>query len=847
MNTAKKIMILDQGWRVKRLEHGKYSNYPALLKAFSEEGAEREDAIFPVSRMPAQIHEILMEHNMIENPNIRGNGEPCLWVGEYDWLYVKDFDASNDEGIQIISFDGLDTYVDIYLNSELLARHDDAYLPLSIDITGKLQGQNQLMLHFKSPRKMLDAIPLSEYERARIAVGARSRAFGSTYGDYLGPKPYLMRVGVYGDITVAVIKNAAIGSLHAGYTLSEDMDKAVLTAEVTCSGNTERCCLRFELLDPYSRQISVANIPAMQNEDGQVIFAFTVDTPELWFPRSHGKQPLYTLNATLLTEDERALDAVSKRVGFRKIKKVGDFEFLINGLPLKLWGSNLAPLDTLTNVYNKEKMVRLLDLVEMSHQNCLRVWGENERLNDDFYDQCDQRGILIWQDFFATYSMYPVRERMYRLMAAEAKYQVTRLRDHPCILLWCGGNESLMMRDYDFPGEEFMGLEIFNEIFPSICAQLDPQRYYHRSSPDMGRFANDPMEGDTHGYTHIWYVPGHYYPVFLSENCRVSTPALRSIKRMMLPEDLWPAGYDGHQHKNSEMTWPESWNKYNSNFGYHKLGPVENYYDATDLESMLYRIGWGHGEYIRSRVERYRRGRPCYSHDTDVRITKGHLLWKLNNSSNHIFFGVLDYFLEPYIPFYALKRAYAPVLLSFEVGDFIHLWLVNDTTETILGNIHVRLWDPFKNSEENHFELKFSIAPDQSSLLCDLNAFGQFKHNRILHAYAVAADGRRLAESFGYTDIERHLRFPDDGTITMALEKDILTLTCDRYMRSVELLGKDGGEEFGWIFEDNYFDMIPGQIKRVKVFTKHRQGVISAKGYYSREGAELSYSNFPCI
>ncbi len=830
---------LNTNWRLRRVDP---KNPPDMekLDEFLRNGQDPRDKVFNVAQMPAQVHEILIAEGIIENPNIQGDGTGCLWVSESDWLYVCDFPCPPGRGTTHLDFDGLDTYVDIYLNGSLIASHKDVYLPCRVDITGRLQAENRLALHFHAPKLKYDAVELPSYiENAdsKIKPGARTRMFGTTFGDYLGPKPYLMRVGVYGDIRVTVVDEAEIASLHTPYRLSDELDEAVITVKIALAGETEGIAANMTLFDPNGE--SCGTCVALPNGSVDLEGTFTLVSPQLWWPRTHGPSPLYRIDVELVS-GARVLDSATCEIGLRRLTMKGDFDFSINGLPLKLWGSNLAPLDTLTNVYNTKHMSDMLDIAELAHHNCIRVWGENERLDDDFYAQCDRRGILIWQDFFTTYSMYAPDPEMYELIRREADYQVRRLRDHACILLWCGGNESLMSRDYEFPGEEFSGLAIFNEIFPSVCAELDPERYYHRSSPDGGAYANDPLGGDTHGYTHIWYVPGNYHPVFLSENCRVSTPAKRTMQRMMKPEDLWPTGYDGMQHKNSELPWPEQWNKYNSNMGYWKLGDIESYYDATDLDAQLYRIGWGHGDYLRRRVERYRRGRPLEA-SSNERITKGHLLWKLNNSSNHIFFGVIDYFMEPFIPYYALKRAYEPVLLSFETGNFIHLWMVNDTTRAIRGRVFVGLFDPLMNRMAKQFELPFSIAPDESKVVTNLNQFGQFKKNHILFAYAVADDGRRVAESIDYVDIERHMRFPTDGHISMSVDNGSLVLTSDRYERSVELVGNHDGDEFGWLFEDNYFDLIPGQIKRVRVLGRHDQGRIAAKSYYGNYTAEVEY------
>ncbi len=823
----KSINTLADGWLLRKVEDGTADDQ--LWDLLSQEGSGREQTL-PIRQMPANVYDVLLDHGLIENPCLQGDGESCQWVGESDWVYGCTFSAGDCMSGAELTFEGLDAPADIFLNGVRIARHEDAYFPCRVPVTDRLQETNRLLVRFHSLAAALREVPLPQGLEKRIAPAARLRAFGTTFGDYLGPKPCLMRMGVTGKVSLCCFDRARITRDRFRTLIQDDLKEAKLEASFSCAGETEGCSLRIFLHAPDGTLLE-----ERQAESGCA--EFLLRDPALWWPRSHGGQPLYLLRAELVGADGVLLDRLDRRIGLRRIDKVGDFDFRINNRPLRLWGSNLAPLDSMSGVYRPQKMEQLLLRVVLSHQNCLRVWGENERLDEAFYDRCDELGILIWQDFFTCYSMYPTNVARLDLMRREAEEQVLRLRHHPCILLWCGGNESLMNRDYDFPGERFLGRELFDRIFPDVAAQLDPDRYFHISSPSGGNYANDPLAGDTHGYTHLWYVPGNEYPVFLSENCRVSAPAARSMRRMMKPEDLWPEGYDGRLAKNQLYPWPESWNRYNSNEGYIKLGEVENYYDATDLESLLYRIGWGHADYIRGRVERYRRGK--LTADGVQRRTRGHLLWKLNNSSNHIFFGVLDYFLEPYIPFYALRRAYSPLLLSFEIGDHIRLWFTNDTPETVEGVVCVGLFDPWKNQTVQQMQIPYRLLPDESAVLCSLDSFGQFRRSLILYARAFDGAGNPAAESVDYADIERHLRFPEDGQITLWQEGEDLLLRADRYIRSVELLAE--GDAFGWLFEDNYFDLLPGWIKRVRVLSHPGDGAVTAKGYYCRESARIFY------
>jgi beta-mannosidase len=353
-------------------------------------------------------------------------------------------------------------------------------------------------------------------------------------------------------------------------------------------------------------------------------------------------------------------------------------------------------------------------------------------------------------------------------------------------------------------------------------------------------FANDPREGDTHGYTHLWYVPGSYYPVFLSENCRVSAPPLRTMQIMMTPGELWPEGYTNIMTKKQRLCWPETWNQHNTNNGAVKVGSVENYLDAEDPASLIYRLGAAHANYIKRDVERFRRGKPV-SQAEGPRLTKGHLLWKFNNNSNIISYGIVDYFNEPGMAYYALRNAYSPLLVSFSIEDEIHVWLTNDTQEHYSGSVVVKLFNLPENKFTEEMEFPFSVQPDQSIPVGNLNGFLQFRREHVLVAYVFDRADKMLARNVDYVDIERHLIFPEDASIELDINDGDLILACNKFARSVELIGDEDGDRFGWMFEDNYFDLVPGEIKRVKILGRHKKGTIHAKPYYSKTESSICF------
>lgn len=806
-----------------------------IRKGWKLQGPDKRE--LEIQEMPSQVHDILLDYELISNPNLTGINKD-QWIGEKEWCYRTEFEVEDSSGEWNLRFQGLDTFVDIYLNNELAGENKSVYMPLVLEKVSGMKRKNILELRVKPPRRELEKISLLDKYKDRVPEFCKARVFRSGYHEFSGPKPDLIRMGVYGDIYLEKVGQDGIREGVMDVSLREDLEEGYVRIDFSYFHPETDKILEYRLTDMQGRIICEGT----EREHTEHL-EITVPHPRLWWPRSHGEADLYHLQVTEKA-GEVVLDTYERQFGFRKLEKTGDMEFTVNGKPLRLWGANLVHADTMTGCYSrvKDKLYGLLDLAEMGHFNCLRIWGESEILGDDFYDECDRRGILLWHDFYLGFNMYSEEEEMLSMCRQEAEYLVKRLKHHPSILLWCGGNEMYWSRDMQYEGEYCFGEKIFCEVFPEVCRKLDPERDYHITSPSGGEFSNDPAGGDTHGYTHLWFVPGRDHPVFLSENCRVSAPELKTLNRMMTPEELWPAGYQNISTKRNPLAWPETWSLHNTNDGAVKLGPVEHYYDAENAEELIYRIGMAHSEYIRKDVERFRRGRS----ETEAgkkRQTNGHLLWKFNNNSNIISYGVVDYFNEPMRAYYALKRAYEPFQISFSIGNHITLWAVNDTVGKKEGSVRVQLFSLTKNRVEKEVTMPFSCGPDESVLVGNLDVFGQLKKDCVLAARAVDEQGEVLAESVDYVEMERRLSFPDRGQLSCRVEAGMLVLESDTFARCVELRGGEDGLEFGWLFEDNYFDLLPGVEKKIKVYGKHEGGAVQVKPYYWGKGITVDYTN----
>lgn len=805
----------------------------------------RSQAGYAILAMPMQVHDVLIHHHVIEDPAITGSGEACLWVSEKDWVYVAEVEISEAEKASYetcyLQVGGVDTFADIYWNGVLAAHGENVHLPVEADLSGKCEKQNFLMIHVHSAMKIMEEMDMPErYAKIGMPKWAMFRGQSHNYSDYLGFKPYLAKMGVYDTV---YLEYGAQGirslDLSVGLKENESGQTGCVEIEISCYQKPQEgeavvlCC---ELKEGESvvdkRSISVTDIRQRMQ--------LTAENPRLWNVIHKGEAFLYELTVRL-KKDQKTVDQIERKIGFRKIEKVGDFDFRINGMPLKIWGANLAQIDHKSSCYQPERAARIVRQALDANMNCLRVWGPGDKLPDEFYTMCDEAGLLLWQDFYHDCCMYPEEEAFRAQCRAEAEFQVKRLRYHPSILLWCGSNESMMCGEFSDPVRECTGYPIYDEDYRRICGKLDPERFYHVSSPSGGAFANDPLKGDTHSYTSTWFVPGGKYPVFLSENMRAYPPVYHSMLRMVGKEKIWPEGENGQMCKGTIFPWPKSWEPYTSAESWTKISPVEQFYDANDAESMIYRFGGSVGRYIEECVGRYRRGRSYEERNENYRRCKGHLWWKMNTSSPHIYSGLTDYYLETYIPYYAMKRSYQPFQMFFSVDDFIGLWAVNDTLEEKRGTVSVKLFHMERNEVAAHFELPFCVMPDQSLFVTDLNRFGQFLMNKhVLYAKAVDENGNVLTEVIDRADIEHHMEFPD-CRLTLSWDGDELIVETDRYARSIELLGEEEGDYFGWQFEDNYFDLLPGMVKRLHVSGNHEKGRIYAKGYYAKRGSVIDY------
>jgi len=820
-------VVLTEGWFVRQLETDK----PAIDDLLGTLG-NPDDGWMPAT-MPAQVHDVLLAHGRIADPRIGRNAAACAWVGEKDWAYACRFVTPDGiRGPAFLRFAGLDTLADAHLNGVAIGHFENMFREYSVEVARHLSPPgrpNSLVIVFSSPLRFTQAARLPPDDPA-AAQHKSLRKTHCDFGSYIGAAPHSVKVGVYRDVVLDLPGQAWIEDVCIRTSLSPDFRSA--NVQVRAETHGDKATLRWGLIDPSGREVDHGELAA----SGETGFAISLREPRLWWPRMHGPQNLYTLIAGLYVGD-RVLDERRTAFGVRQVKPVLNdpatgqkrFRFDINGRPIFLRGGNWVPVEGATHVWQPQRALRLLDLAEHANMNILRVWGEGELPPPSFYEECDRRGICIWQDFMFGY--YDHREGDTEFLdncRAEIEQTIRRLRNHPCVLLWVGGNEQyLWSSTTDVPRAK---REIFEMIMPEACRRLDSTRLFHPSSPHGGPTGNWPLEGDWHDYTTINFAPEASVPLFGSEVLRTSVPSPGSMRRFLSEEELWPQGFSPAVRKPGQPAWPPAWTYHSTGVAtWDRIGTIQEYCDPASAEELIRVIGMAHGEYLRDRVERERRGVPDGDPDGNRRCW-GNIVWRLNDAWPMIYSSVIDYYLEPKIAYYFLRRAYEPVLVSFEkTPDRICVWVVNDSPEAVAGTLVVQRLG-FDGRVLGRMQAEVSVEPGQSRRCLTTTELGEISlRTQFLRARLAGHEASVLLIG------ERYLHLPP-AKLQAGIVGNAVAITSEAFVRCVSL---EMAGVVGAVFEDNFFDLTPGQTRTVRIVHPAGSRQVVVKGL-NAEPVELT-------
>jgi beta-mannosidase len=794
-----------------------------LLQSSMWEFRQANTADWKPTKIPASVHTALLQNAMIEDPYYRDNEEKLQWIEKEDWEFQTTFDVDSvtfaKKHIELV-FKGIDTYAKVFLNDSLILETDNMFRSWNVDVKKLLQARgNKLHFYFESPLKKTDAAwKALGYE---LPGGQRtlSRKAQFHFGWDWGPK--LTGCGILKTPEFLAWDDLLIENIMVSAT-SITPELAKMVAHFKYRSDFKG---GVTLIAKQGKQKTVENRTFWEGVHEDSI-SFEVENPKLWWCAGMGEPHLYDFSF----EIKRGYGVVDKkevRMGIRTIELVTEkdakgesFYFKLNGKPVFAKGANYIPMDMFQDRVNPMQYKKLLDDVLASNMNMLRVWGGGIYEDDIFYQLCDARGIMVWQDFMFACAMYPGNGSFLSTAAKEALYQIDRLRQHPCIALWCGNNEnneawhnwgwqmqfneaqrSQLWREYK---------TLFNDLLPTYVERNAGGVPYWESSPKYGRANPKSLtEGDSH-YWGVWHdeepftVFDKKVPRFMSEYGFQSFPEWRTIQSFTLPED--------QKLDSKVMLLHQKHPRGNALIAEYMK---RDYRTPKSFEGFVYVSQLLQAEGMRTGIEAHRRNKP---------YCMGTLYWQLNDVWQVASWSSIDYFGRWKALQYYAREAYSPVAALPIVEDgILKIYGVNDLATEQNVTLQVRALSFDGKTLSDVTQTPPPISTDTSQLIWQAPTKTVLdKHkpeSSVVEISLKAADGNLLYRRLCYLVPPKELSL-SRANITMEVEQANegykLTLTSNRLAKNVFI-----GTEIDGHFSDNYFDLLPDE-KKVVVFKTER-------------------------
>ncbi|XP_034051473.1 beta-mannosidase [Thalassophryne amazonica] len=667
------------------------------------------------AEVPGCVHSALHLHGYIQDPYFRFNDVSYQWISLDNWTYVTTFSVPShlrSKQKVLLVFDGVDTVASLWLNGVLVGSTDNMFRRYDFPIRDLLtDGANELEVHLLSPvlyaaerRKAHSAYRVPpecppEVQKGECHVNFIRKEQSSFSWDWGPSFPTLgLWKGVHLEAfeILQLIQVSCVPLYNVGLAQWRVQVELFVDAVQTISLDVS-----LSIPDLGSEQTLKAQFLPGKSKNIFILHVNTSNPVKLWWPNGYGSQPFYNLIIKSFQERLLILSAESK-VYFRSVELVQEpivgssglsFYFRVNGKPIFLKGSNWIPAHCFQDKVNSATLNNLLQSAVDANMNVLRVWGGGVYEQDLFYNICDEKGIMVWQDFMFACAFYPTDDDFIKTVREEVTEQVRRLKSHPSVVIWSGNNEneaalarnwfSIPLSQKPLYVKDYVTLYVSN--IRTVVQEEDQSRPFIASSPTNGIesewegwVAANPYDshyGDTHFYSYVhdcWDWRSLPRPRFASEYGFQSWPSFSTLQSVSVRED-W--SYDSnftshrqhHEDGNLQMLKQAALHFHLPN----STDPLKRFTDTLYLTQVM------QAQCVKIQTEFYRRSR------SEIIDGKGHamgaLYWQLNDiwqapSWSSIEFGgkwkMLHYFAQNF---------FAPILpVGFEDDDTLLIYAVSD-------------------------------------------------------------------------------------------------------------------------------------------------------------------------
>ena len=773
--------------------------------------------------VPGTIHTDLLNNNKIPDPFYRDNESKTQWIDREDWEYQTNFTVTNEalqkNHLELV-FEGLDTYADVYLNDTKILEANNMFRTWKVDVKRWLKPTNKLYIQFHSAQNKIEEMaqrdapfvwPTLDYPR----MYARKAQY--SFGWDWGPK--FTTCGIWKNIYLNTWDNLQVNDIHFTInSLSDKMATVKATYQIEANANNT---LTMHLQDKaITDAFNVSKTVVLHKGINEISIDFSILNPKKWWTYQLGKPYLYSTLSTLKTSTNETF-IVEKKLGLRTIQLVQEkdevgqsFYFKLNGIPVYMKGANLIPCDPFLPRVTKEVYKKQVANAKEANMNMLRIWGGGIYESDDLYDLCDEEGILLWQDMAFACAIYPDDEAFLNNVQAELADNITRIRNHPSLALYCGSNEvddgwnnwwryKFAQKPQEEARIDSAYKKLFLKVIPNTIAQYDKTIPYIPSSP---LFSWTKKISFTNGDSHYWGLWGYEEPVevfhekagrFISEYGMESMPELSSVEKYALPEDYDTTSATMRTHQKHAKGYPliQSYlNQY--------MPKTKNFTDYI---------------YATQCMQHYVFNTAIQIHRSKMPTNMGTLYWQLNDCWPVASWSTVDCYNNWKASMYGVKDAYADVLITLDSTDNKN-WTVNvtnDLLKNIPGVLHLSMHD-FSGKAYDKIDISLTVAK-QTTTIAEIGDWIS-KRSETNGLYAKAS-----FESNGKTIAQNHFTFCKPYYLKLfkpyiqvqPINSTSFSITSNGFAKYVQLTM--AGKQVH--YSNNYFDLLPNEKKIITMDT----------------------------
>ncbi len=767
------------------------------------------------AKVPGTIHQDLLAHQLIADPYLLNNEQQAQWPAQKEWLYQTTIlltpAMAAYQQIDLV-FEGLDTDAEISINGKVIASVNNMFRVWKFNIRKQLKiGNNQLQVKFLSSEKIAASayeklqpkIPLDE----RIMVRKAAYQFGWDWG------PRLVTAGIYKNVYLHCWDQLKIA--HIQYQqLQIDTVMARLNAKVCINSLVEQN-VSYQIIDSITKQVYASSELKLMKGQQFFIIPFSINKPKLWWCNGLGAPNLLNLTFNLLNKNINISE--NTRIGLRKIEliqqadqKGKSFYFKLNGVPVFMKGANYIPQDNFIPRVSSAQTKTLIQQAKAANFNMFRVWGGGIYESDAFYNACDESGILVWQDFMFACGLVPGDDAFANNVKQEIADQLIRLRNHPCIALWCGNNEVAegwsnwgWQKQYHMNAADSIRIwsdyqKIFHQIIPSVIDSLSDGIAYWPSSPQFGWGRKESLQyGDIH-YWGVWWgeEPFEKYQQkvgrFVSEYGFQSFPSKSTLEK-----------FTNLNERKSNSSIMQAHQKHPKGFQIIDLQMGLYYQKPSEFDTYAYTSQVLQAEGLKIAIEAHRSAMP---------YCMGTLYWQFNDCWPVVSWSSSDYFQEKKAAYYFVKKSFATNMLAFKKQqDSLQVCLVSDSLNEMQIQFKFRVMD-FTGKKILETNQLLKVAPQSATMLLNKSIASIVSNHSLQNLVAVASiqkvDGSIIDQYF-YFDTVKNLALKKDTILLQQTRQNnqvAITLLSSTLKKNVQLTTNISGE-----FSDNYFDLMPNQ------------------------------------